>query len=71
MVYNDGEHYDSIVNSATYALLDDSLTLVQDNGVVNGLRIVQLDDDTMKTREWYQGQFQPDGAWFIYTFSRM
>lgn len=70
-VYNDGEHYDSIVNRATYALLDDSVTLFQDNGVVSGLRIVQLDDDTMKTREWYQGQFQPDGAWFTYTFSRM
>lgn len=71
LVYNDGEHYDSLVNNATYALHDDSVTLVQENGVSSGFRIVQLDEDTLRTREWYQGQFQENGAWYTYTFCRI
>lgn len=41
------------------------------NGVISGVRINLIDGDTMKTRDWYQGQFQPDGAWFTYVFSRI
>lgn len=71
LVYNDGEHYDSVVNHSTWSIEGDSITFVQDNGVISGVRIDLIDGDTMKTRDWYQGQFQPDGAWFTYVFSRI
>lgn len=71
LVYNDGEHYDSVVNHSTWSIEGDSITFVQDNGVISGERIDLIDGDTMKTRDWYQGQFQPDGAWFTYVFSRI
>lgn len=71
LVYNDGEHYDSVVNHSTWSIEGDSITFVQDNGVISGVRIDLIDGDIMKTRDWYQGQFQPDGAWFTYVFSRI
>lgn len=71
LVYNDGVHYDSIVNHSTWSIEGDSITFVQDNGVVEGLRIERLDGDTLVTRSWYQGEFEPDGAWYFYTFSRL
>jgi|GEM_PF-4811517 len=39
--------------------------------LISGERIDLIDGDTLKTCDWYQGQFQDDVAGFTYFFSRI
>lgn len=69
MVYDDGVHYDSIVDSAVYMFVsEDSVQLVYEGSDgTGGFVVLQCDNNTLYTREWY-AQSQ---SYYTYTFSRM
>lgn len=69
MVYNDGVHYDSIVERATYSFVnEDSVRLIYEGAAgTGGFVVLQCDDSTLYTRGWYaQNQ-----SYYTYTFGRM
>ena len=69
IVYDDGVHYDSIVNSAVYLFVsEDSVQLVYEGSDgTGGFVVLQCDNNTLCTRGWYaQNQ-----SYYTYTFSRM
>lgn len=69
MVYDDGVHYDSIVDSAVYMFVsEDSVQLVYEGSDgTGGFVVLQCDNNTLYTR----GRYAQSQSYYTYTFSRM
>lgn len=68
MVYDDGVHYDSVVDHASYSFVgEDSVTLFYEDNHTGGFCVLQCDDSLLHTRGWYAETH----SYYTYTLERL